>query len=105
VLLAGFPAGVDTGGATGVTVCGAVENVRAGVDLGLRRLEDPLVRTDAIEAIGLMRYVPARELVAGLCADPDENVRAQAKKALKRIDQAPKPKPPQVRLDKIVRHP
>lgn len=57
-----------------------------GVLLGL--LDDPSVRAFAVEAVGLMRYLPARELVAGLCGDPDENVRAQAKKALKRIDQS-----------------
>jgi hypothetical protein len=57
-----------------------------GVLLGL--LDDPPVRADAIEAVGLMRFVPARDLVAGLCGDPDENMRRQAKKALKRIDQS-----------------
>jgi hypothetical protein len=49
-------------------------------------LDDPTIRATAVEALGKVRYAPAREPIEALLSDPHKNVRDQAKKALKRID-------------------
>jgi HEAT repeat protein len=51
--------------------------------LGL--LDDPTVASSAIEALGKMKFVEAREQIERLLDHSDSNVRLQAKKALKRI--------------------
>jgi HEAT repeat protein len=56
----------------------------AGVLMGL--LDDPTVRAAAIGALGKMKFISARTSIEMLLADPDKNVRDQAKKALKRIN-------------------
>ncbi|MEO3764602.1 HEAT repeat domain-containing protein [Streptomyces sp. B8F3] len=48
-------------------------------------IDDSSVAPSAIEALGKMKFKEARERIASLVEDPDENVRSQAKKALKRI--------------------
>lgn len=55
-----------------------------GVLLSL--LDDPTVAAFAIEALGKMRFAAARPSIAELVDHSDENIRDQAKKALKRID-------------------
>ena len=54
--------------------------------LGL--LDDPAVCAFAIDALGKMRYEPARDMIAALLDDPDRTVRTYAKKALRRLDEA-----------------
>jgi hypothetical protein len=56
----------------------------AGVLMGL--LDDPTIRAAAIDALGKMKFMSARTSIEMLLADPDKNVRDQAKKALKRIN-------------------
>jgi hypothetical protein len=56
----------------------------AGILMGL--LDDPTVRAAAIDALGKMKFTPARTSIETLLEDPDKNIRDQAKKALKRID-------------------
>jgi HEAT repeat protein len=51
--------------------------------LGL--LDDPTVASSAIEALGKMKFVEAREQIEPLIDHSDRNIRDQAKKALKRI--------------------
>jgi HEAT repeat protein len=51
--------------------------------LGL--LDDPAVASSAIEALGKMKFVEAREQIEPLIDHSDRNIRDQAKKALKRI--------------------
>jgi hypothetical protein len=48
-------------------------------------LDDPTVRAAAIDALGKMKFMSARTSIEALLADPDKNVRDQAKKALKRM--------------------
>ncbi|GGK75602.1 HEAT repeat domain-containing protein [Mangrovihabitans endophyticus] len=57
-----------------------------GVLMGL--LGQPSVAAFAVQALGRLRCTQARDDIAGLLDNPDENVREQARKALKRIDQA-----------------
>lgn len=52
----------------------------------LRLLEDPTVAPFAVEALGKLKALSARERVADMLDSADKNVRDQAKKALKRID-------------------
>ncbi|MGY1396907.1 HEAT repeat domain-containing protein [Streptomyces sp. SS10] len=51
----------------------------------LELLDDPTVAASAIEALGKMKFVEARERIERLLDHSDTNVRNQAKKALKRI--------------------
>lgn len=59
----------------------------------LSLLDDPSVRASAVAALGRLRYTPARAPIEPMLGDPDKNVRDQAKKALKRIDDAQNPMP------------
>lgn len=52
----------------------------------LNLLDDPTVSAFAVQAIGKMRLAEAREEIASLLQHSDKNIRDQAKKALKRID-------------------
>ncbi len=51
----------------------------------LELLDDPTVAASAIEALGKMKFVEARERIERLLDHSDTNVRNQAKRALKRI--------------------
>jgi HEAT repeat protein len=51
-------------------------------------LDDPTVCAFAIAALGRMRFTTARAAVEAALTDPDKNVRDQAKKSLKRLEQA-----------------
>jgi hypothetical protein len=55
----------------------------------LSLLDDPSVRAPAVAALGRMRHTPARAPIEAMLSDADKNVRDQAKKALKRIDDRP----------------
>ncbi len=57
-----------------------------GVLLSL--LDDPTVTAFAIEALGKMRFAAARPSIAEVLDHSDKNIRDQAKKALKRIEDA-----------------
>jgi HEAT repeat protein len=52
-------------------------------------LDDPSVAAWAVEALGKMKWKAARGRVERLVESSDENVRAQAKKALKRMKDSP----------------
>ncbi|MFF2845092.1 HEAT repeat domain-containing protein [Streptomyces sp. NPDC058001] len=54
-------------------------------DVLLSLLDDQTVAPSAIEALGKMKFAGARDRIEGLLDDPSENVRNQAKKALKRM--------------------
>lgn len=56
------------------------------VSMGL--LDQPTVVAFAIEALGKLRFGGAREQIARMVDSADENVRDQARKALKRLDSA-----------------
>jgi citrate synthase len=51
-------------------------------------LDQPTVVAFAIEALGKLRFGGAREQIARMVDSADENVRDQARKALKRLDSA-----------------
>lgn len=54
-------------------------------DVLLSLLDDPAVAPYAVQSLGRLRHAPARPQLEQALTSPDENVRAQAKKALKRL--------------------
>jgi hypothetical protein len=63
-----------------------VKDERAGGVL-LSLLDDPTVCAFAIHALGKMRFTAARPAIEVALTDSDKNVRDQARKALKRMDE------------------
>lgn len=51
-------------------------------------LDDPTVAAFSVEALGKMKFFDARKRIESLLSSDDQNVRTQAKKALKRIGSA-----------------